>query len=76
MRGGLTLREGVFLMEQVYNTGRLAAIDLVEVNPLIGTQADSQRTVEAAIEVIKAGLGFSRKGSIVKGEDDIPTPTV
>ncbi|KAJ8958828.1 hypothetical protein NQ318_019590 [Aromia moschata] len=64
VRGGLTLREGVHIMESVYKTGRLGAMDLVEVNPSIGTEGDVKRTVEAAIHVIMAAFGHSRKGLI------------
>ncbi|KAJ8916233.1 hypothetical protein NQ315_016372 [Exocentrus adspersus] len=62
VRGGLTLREGVHAMEMVHRTGRLGALDLVEVNPSIGTEQDVKRTIEAAIHVIQAAFGHSRKG--------------
>uniref|UniRef100_A0A182K929 Arginase n=1 Tax=Anopheles christyi TaxID=43041 RepID=A0A182K929_9DIPT len=64
VRGGLTLREGIYIMEEAYGTGRLAAVDLVEVNPAIGTQEDVRRTVEAAIHLLVAACGHSRKGDI------------
>lgn len=75
MRGGLTLREGIYLMEQIYSTGRLKAIDLVEVNPLIGTERDVNHTVDAAFAILKAGLGYNRRGVLVEGVDDLPIQT-
>ncbi|XP_018567917.1 arginase-1 [Anoplophora glabripennis] len=66
VRGGLTLREGVHIMEMIYKTGRLGAMDLVEVNPGIGSEQDVKRTIEAAIHVILAAFGHSRKGLRLK----------
>jgi arginase len=64
VRGGLTLREGIYIVEQAFNTGRLTAVDLVEVNPAIGSQDDVKRTVDAAIELLKAACGHSRRGNL------------
>ena len=36
VRGGLTFREGHYICEEVFNTGRLVAMDMVEVNPDLG----------------------------------------
>jgi arginase len=36
VRGGLTFREGHFICEEVFETGRLVAMDVVEVNPELG----------------------------------------
>ncbi|XP_046749030.1 arginase-2, mitochondrial isoform X2 [Diprion similis] len=76
VRGGLTLREGIHLMEEIYNTGRLNAVDLVEVNPHIGTERDVTKTVEAAIQIIQAAFGYNRRGlKVPAGIDDIPLQT-
>ncbi|XP_077286666.1 arginase [Arctopsyche grandis] len=75
VRGGLTLREGIYLMEQIYSTGRLKAIDLVEVNPLIGTEKDVNHTIDAAIAILKASLGYSRRGVLLEGVEDLPLQT-
>lgn len=64
VRGGLSLREGILLVEEICSTGRLSAMDLVEVNPAIGTKQDVQRTVSAAIQIIKAACGFDRRGKL------------
>ncbi|KAB0804857.1 hypothetical protein PPYR_01827 [Photinus pyralis] len=75
VRGGLTLREGIHLMEIVHKTGRLNAIDLVEVNPSIGTGHDVALTVSAATHIITAAFGYSRKGLRPKVHDlPIQTP--
>lgn len=75
MRGGLTLREGIYLMEKLFHTGRLRGIDLVEVNPMIGTERDVKNTVDAAISIIKAGLGFDRRGMSTNKINDLPLQT-
>lgn len=76
VRGGLTLREGIHLMEEIYNTGRLNAVDLVEVNPRIGTERDVRLTVEAAIHIIQAAFGHNRRGlKVSEGVTDIPLQT-
>ncbi|CRK96985.1 CLUMA_CG010303, isoform A [Clunio marinus] len=62
--GGLTLREGVFLMEQAYNTGTLSSLDLVEVNPLLGNERDVENTVNAAKLIIQAACGSNRTGNL------------
>ncbi|XP_066138595.1 arginase, hepatic [Euwallacea fornicatus] len=62
VRGGMTLREGIQLMEMVHRTRRLGALDLVEVNPFIGSEQDVKKTVDAAIYIIAAALGHSRRG--------------
>lgn len=60
----MSLREGILLVEEVFLTGRLNAIDLVEVNPKIGDDADVAKTVNAAIQIIKAACGFDRRGKL------------
>lgn len=75
MRGGLTLREAIYLMETIYSTGRLRAIDLVEINPALGNECDRKRTLEAGLCVLQAALGFSRKGVVPRGVLDLPVQT-
>jgi arginase len=59
-------------METVFETGTLGAMDLVEVNPSIGTAQDVKTTVEAARQIIKAGFGLRRRGNAPLFELDIP----
>ena len=61
VRGGLLLREGVHIMTCVHNTGRLGALDLVEVNPSIGTEHDVKSTVNAAIHILLSAFGHNRR---------------
>jgi arginase len=61
--GGLSLREGVFLVEEVYNTGNLKSFDLVEVNPCLGDEKDVHDTVSAAKLIIQAAVGSNRSGN-------------
>ncbi|XP_011871943.1 PREDICTED: arginase, hepatic isoform X2 [Vollenhovia emeryi] len=76
VRGGLSLREAIHLMEEIYRTNRLSAIDLVEVNPQIGSERDVKLTVQAAIHIIQAALGYTRRGlRLPKGITDMPLQT-
>ncbi|CAG5018469.1 unnamed protein product [Parnassius apollo] len=75
VRGGLTLREAINLMEIIHSTGRLRAIDLVEINPALGDESDRKRTIEAGLCVLKAALGFSRRGTAPRGILDLPVQT-
>lgn len=56
----MTLREAITIMEVVCSTNRLRAIDMVEINPTLGTDKDVKVTVEAAKDIILAGLGHRR----------------
>ncbi|CAH4014821.1 unnamed protein product [Pieris brassicae] len=75
VRGGLTLREAIKLMEIIHSTGRLRALDLVEINPAIGNDSDRKRTIEAGLCILKAALGFSRRGTTPRGVSDLPVQT-
>jgi arginase len=61
--GGLTLRECVFLMEEVYKSGTLSSMDLVEVNPQLGDAKDVVNTLNSAKAIIFAALGNNRSGN-------------
>lgn len=63
VEGGLTLREGVFLMEEAYNTGTLSSLDLVEVNPCLGDARDVKNTISSAKLIIQAAVGNNRSGN-------------
>lgn len=54
---GLLPEEGVFLIDHLRETGRLVSMDLVEVNPALGSESDVQRTLQVASALIEA---FSR----------------
>lgn len=73
-RGGLTLREGVYIVEQLRQTGRMQAIDLVEVNPAIGSESDVKKTVAAAVHLLAAACGTIRGGNLPKSQTEIPVP--
>lgn len=62
-------------MEFVHRTGRLGAMDVVEVNPSIGNERDVKTTVDAALSVILAGFGHSRRGRKPKHVKDMPVQT-
>ena len=61
MNGGLTLREGLTLVEMVHETGCLRGLDVVEVNPALAkNENEIHKTVDAAKRLILAAAGFSR----------------
>lgn len=60
-------------METVYKTKRLGAVDLVEVNPSIGTEQDVKRTVEAAIHILASAFGYSRRGLLPRSSLPLQT---
>lgn len=59
-------------MELIHATGRMNVLDVVEINPTIGTEKDVIVTLEAGIHIIKAAFGFSRMGNIPSHVSDIP----
>ncbi|XP_013794391.1 arginase-1-like [Limulus polyphemus] len=64
--GGLTVREALCIAEEVAKTGLLKGLDLVEVNPLLGTKDEVERTVAIAIQVIVAFFGQERLGPMTR----------
>lgn len=70
--GGLTYREGIFITEEIHNTGLLSVMDLVEVNPLLGaSRAAMEATANLAVDVIASSMGTARDGAHAR-LDDIP----
>jgi len=55
--GGLTLGDAFHIVEKLSATGKLAAFDLVEVNPKLGSASDQETTRRSAIEIILACFG-------------------
>ncbi|KAJ1916547.1 Arginase, catabolizes arginine to ornithine and urea [Mycoemilia scoparia] len=57
VRGGLTFREGHYICEAIHETGCLVAMDLVEVNPLLGDQTNLYQTVTVGCSLVRCALG-------------------
>jgi arginase len=53
--GGATYREGHLAMEMVADSGRLTALDVVEVNPVLDSQ---NRTAELAVGLVLSAFGL------------------
>ncbi|CAL8107081.1 unnamed protein product [Calicophoron daubneyi] len=62
--GGLSLREGLRICEEVYATGKLSVIDMVEINPLIGSSSEIEKTQTTAVQLLKTCLGYRRSGHL------------
>ena len=56
VRGGPTYREAQLCMEMVADTGRLASLDIVELNPALDVK---NRTAELAVDLIESLFGKS-----------------
>lgn len=58
VEGGLTLREGLFVAEDVAQTGLLASLDIVETNPKLGENENHVLdTVSAACAIGRCAMG-------------------
>ncbi|OMJ27606.1 Arginase [Smittium culicis] len=57
VRGGLTFRECHYLCEAIAETNCLVALDVVEVNPLLGDKIAFDQTVAVGNSVIRCALG-------------------
>lgn len=58
VRGGLTLREGLFIVEEIANSGNLAGLDIVEVNPSLATKdIHIVDTVNTGLSIARCALG-------------------
>jgi hypothetical protein len=64
----------IHIVEIVSRTGQLRCVDVVEVNPTIGTSEDVRRTADAARAVIMAACGSARGGVSVPRATQIPKP--
>jgi len=57
VKGGLSYREARYICTSLAETGLLVGLDVVEVNPLIGSPQDSAETCAVSIDLIKCALG-------------------
>lgn len=57
--GGLTLREGRYIVEKLFDSGQLVSMDLVEVNPMLGKEGsdDVAKTVNAGHLLASFAMG-------------------
>ncbi|XP_017869751.1 PREDICTED: arginase-1 [Drosophila arizonae] len=63
VRAGLTLREGISIVEALRDTKRVQGMDIVEINPKLGTPQDVRTTVDSALEILKSMFGYRRSGA-------------
>jgi len=59
VRGGLNWREARYICETLHQTNKLVGMDVVEVNPDIGSESDVKQTAEVAADIIKVSLGHT-----------------
>jgi len=58
--GGLSIREGLYICEEIYRTGMLRSVDIAEVNPLVGTPDDASQTLLTALLLLETCAGDVR----------------
>ncbi|XP_065783866.1 arginase-1 isoform X2 [Muntiacus reevesi] len=64
VQGGLSYREGLYITEEIYKTGLLSGLDIMEVNPSLGkTPEEVTRTVNTTVAVTMACFGVAREGN-------------
>ncbi|BFZ13678.1 hypothetical protein BsWGS_16717 [Bradybaena similaris] len=71
--GGLSLRESLFLAEEIACTGRLSVLDVAEVNPLLGTEDEKETTINNIVNVTATFYGRHRQGNAPPNYE-IPRP--
>jgi arginase len=54
VRGGITFREGHLAMEMIADSGKMLALDLVEINPILDVQ---NQTATLGVGLISSALG-------------------
>ena len=53
--------------------GRLSCLDVVEVNPSLGTDADRKKTIRSTVDVVSHFFGKRREGNVAAGFN-LPVP--
>lgn len=71
--GGLTQREMFYIAETIANTGRLSCLDVVEVNPSLGSLNERKITIKSTAAVVSHFFGKKREGN-VQASYQIPMP--
>ncbi len=64
VRGGPTYRESQLCMEMIADTGRLASLDIVELNPALDHR---NTTAELAVDLVESLFG---KSTLIRAQDD------
>ena len=70
----MTLREGITLLEEVHEAGNMVSMDLVEVNPLLGSTLDNKRTLGVVKQLLINAFGYYRGG--IRGSQPVKMPPV
>jgi arginase len=57
--GGLTFREGNFICEYLYNTGKMTSMELVEININLAQHLDPKTTIDMSLTILGSTMGKS-----------------
>ncbi|XP_038598573.1 arginase-1 [Tachyglossus aculeatus] len=75
--GGLSYREGLYITEEIYKTGLLSGLDIMEVNPSLGkTPEEVSKTVNTAVAVTLSCFGVAREGNHSAADCPHPQKTI
>lgn len=55
--GGLTFREGNYICEALFDSGKLSSMELVEVDPAQHAGVEHTRTIDCALTLIGSAMG-------------------
>ena len=55
--GGLTFREGNYICEALFDSGKLASMELVEVDPSQHSGVEDSKTIDCALTLIGSAMG-------------------
>ena len=55
--GGLTFREGNFICEFLHQSTKLSSMELVEINPSLHSDLDSEKTIDMAMALLGSTMG-------------------
>lgn len=69
--GGLTVRDALSMLDELYRTVNLVGFELAEVNPSLGSQAEGERTATISGKILACAFGSCRgHGPIKPGKFD------
>lgn len=64
VHGGLTFRECMYMAEILHATNRISVLDIVELNPTLGTEEDKEKTIMHTMKIIEHFYGNKRAGIV------------
>ncbi|KAH9489530.1 argininosuccinate synthetase [Bulinus truncatus] len=73
VKDGLRVKESLEIAKYIFKTGRLSVMDVVELNPMLASKAESNWSADVIVEIIVRAF-CGRRGYHYKTETDDPPP--